>query len=258
MKTIEVNGERLEYFAQGEGVPILLLHGVGAHGGLWTEALKSLGDGYAAHAFSLRGHGGSTCNGSLSVDALTDDLQATVEVLKIAPFHLVGVSLGAAVALRFAATASDAVQSLTVSGIGLEPRKALVDEIYGVREAVHYLKPEDFALQVGEALLAPDAPEERLAQIEQSLMTLTKQRYLQALEALAAAEPKAVAGQIEAPALVLRGELDELVEAGDAEALAEAIGGAECVDIPDAGHLANIDNPDAFAARLRAHIVLTG
>jgi pimeloyl-ACP methyl ester carboxylesterase len=109
---------------------------------------------------------------------------------------------------------------------------------------------------VGEALLAPDAPEERLAHVEQSLLTLTKQRYLQALEALAAADSNAAAGQIKAPALVLRGELDEMVEVADAEALAQALGSAEYAEIPEAGHLANVDNPSAFAARLRAHIDL--
>jgi pimeloyl-ACP methyl ester carboxylesterase len=254
MPTVEVNGEKLTYVTQGDGVPVVLLHGAGAHGGLWQEVLTSLGDGYAAFAFSLRGQGGSSCNGGLSVESLAEDVQAAVTALGIAPYHLVGVSLGAAVALRLAASAPDAVRSLTVSGVGLTPSKALADEIYGVREAVHYLTAEDFARQVGEALLAPDAPAERLAQIEQSLSTLTKQRYLKTLEALAAADLETIAGRIKPPALVMRGDLDEMVEAADAEALAEAIGGSECVEIPNAGHLANIDNPDAFAVRLRANI----
>jgi pimeloyl-ACP methyl ester carboxylesterase len=254
MPTIEVNGETIVYFKQGEGVPLVLLHGEGADGGLWSDMVDFLGKGYAAHAFSLRGHGGSTCNGGLSVDALTGDAKAAVAALGIAPFHLVGVSLGAAVALQFAAAAPDAVRSLTVSGIGLTSSKALADEIYGVREAVHYLTAEDFAQQVGETLLAPDAPEERLARIEQSLLVLTKQRYLQALEALAAVDLKMVASGIKPPVLVLRGELDEMVEAAAAEALAQAVGAAGCVEIPNAGHLANVDNPDVFAARLRTHI----
>lgn len=254
MPTIEVNGEKLAYAVQGEGVPVVLLHGAGAHGGLWTEMLTALGGGFAAHAFSLRGHAESTCNGGLSAEAMAKDVQAAVQALRIVPLHLVGVSLGAAVALHLAATAPNAVRSLTVCGIGLTPSKALADEIYGVREAVHYLKPDDFALQVGEALLAPDAPQDRLAQIKQSLLTLTKQRYLQALEALAAADVKAVVDKIKSPALVMRGEVDGIVDASDAQALAEALGRAKYVEIPDAAHLTNIDNPEAFAAQLRAHI----
>jgi pimeloyl-ACP methyl ester carboxylesterase len=66
-----------------------------------------------------------------------------------------------------------------------------------------------------------------------------------------------VAGRIKSPALVLHGELDELVDVVDAEALAETMGGSECVEVPGAGHLANIDNPEAFAARLRAHLGVT-
>lgn len=253
MPTIEVNGEKLAYVEEGEGVPVVLLHGAGAHAGLSSEMTAALGPGFKIHAFSLRGHGGSTCNGGLSAQGISKDVYAAMQTLGIPPCHLVGVSLGAAAALLLAAEVPEHVRSLTVSGIGLGPSKPLADEIYGVREAVHYLKPDDFALQVGEALLAPDAPRDRLSRIEQSLLTLTKQRYLQALEALAAADVKTAIGKIKSPTLVLHGELDGIIDVAEAEALAQALGAGECVEVPDAAHLADIDNPTAFASQLRAH-----
>jgi pimeloyl-ACP methyl ester carboxylesterase len=256
--TVEVNGERLEYVQQGEGTPVVLLHGIGASADLWSEVLNSLGDAYAVCAINLRGHGGSSCNGELSVNALTGDIKAAADALVLKSFHLVGVSLGAAVAVRLAAMTPDAVRSLIVSGIGLEPSQALADEIYGIREAVHYLAADDFAQQVGEALLVPDAPPERVEALGRSISTLTKQRYLQALEALSAAQVKSVAAQVKAPSLVLRGELDELVVEADAATLAEVLGGAERAEIPDAGHLANVDNPTAFSEKLRSFLDSSG
>ncbi len=252
MPILEVNGERLDYLAQGEGPPLVLLHGVGACADLSTGVLASLTGKYAACAISLRGHGGSSCNGTLSAATLAEDVKATAEALRLTPFHLVGVSLGAAVALRLAAMAPEAVRSLVVSGIGLESSQALADEIYGIREAVHYLAPEAFAQQVAEAMLVPHAPDSQREALRRSISMLTKQRYLQALEAFSAAQRAVVVKQVQAPTLVLRGELDELVSEADADALAKSLGGAARAEIADAGHLADIDNPAGFADKLNA------
>lgn len=252
MAILEVNGERLEYLTHGEGPPVVLLHGVGACAELSTGVLASLAGRHAAYAVSLRGHGGSSCNGTLSAGTLAEDVKAAAEALALVSFHLVGVSLGAAVALRLAAMAPKAVRSLVVSGIGLEPSQALADEIYGIREAVHYLNPDAFARQVAEAMLAPDTPDSRREALGRSISKLTQQRYLQALEACSSARLTVVVKQVQAPALVLRGELDELVSAADADVLAESLGGAARAEIAGAGHLADVDNPAGFADRLNS------
>lgn len=250
MPSLDVNGERIEYLSRGSGEPVVLLHGVGACAQLSGGVLASLARKRAAYAISLRGHGGSSCNGELSARALAQDVMAATQALKLPSFHLVGISLGAAAALHVAAMAPESVRSLAVSGIGLEPGQALADEIYGIREAVHYLAPDAFARQVADAMLAPDSPDSQREALRRSIAELTKQRYLQALEALSAARPSAVAEQVRAPVLTLRGELDELVSKTDADALAKALGGAARAEIADAGHLADIDNPAGFSDRL--------
>jgi len=58
-----------------------------------------------------------------------------------------------------------------------------------------------------------------------------------------------VVKQVKAPILVLRGELDELVSKENADALALSLGAARA-EIAGAGHLANIDNPAAFADKV--------
>ena len=251
MPNIEVNGEHIEYVVQGTGAPAVLLHGAGADAGSWDEMLAALGGNHAVHAFNLRAHGGSSCNGDLSVAAIASDIAAAVEKLALEKFHLVGISLGGAAAIHLAAAAPGRVQTLAVAGVGIGSGQALADEIYGVREMVHYLVPDDFGLQVAEALLVPDASPERVAALSASIGVLTKQRYLRALEALAGAGLAGVAGRVSVPTLVLHGELDEMAPADEADALAGAIDGAARADIPDAGHLACIDNPSGFAAALK-------
>ena len=254
MSTVEVNGEKINYVEHGSGPVLVLLHGIGADAGLWSGVIDALGGEYAVRAFNLRGHGGSSCNGELSVAALADDIAAATAALGLQAFHLAGVSLGGAVAVRLAAKAPTRVRSLVVSGVGLNPGKALADEIYGVREAVHYLVPEDFSQQVSEALLVPDAPAESVEAVGRAIGAITKQRYLKSLEALAAAALGEVAAAVKAPTLVLHGKLDEMVTAADADALAGAIGGAKRAELAAAGHLANIDDPAGFASALKGFL----
>ena len=153
MPTVEVNGEKLNFVQKGAGPAMVLLHGIGARADLWADVIDNLSDRYTMVAFDLRGHGESTCNQELSVAAMASDMLQATEKLQLSSFHLVGVSLGGAVAVRLAAMYPERVQSLVVSGIGLNIEKVLADEIYGIREAVHYLAPADFAAQVSQALL---------------------------------------------------------------------------------------------------------
>lgn len=254
MSTVEVNGESLNYVEQGSGRSLVLLHGIGSDAGLWSGVIDGLGGGYGVRAFNLRGHGGSSCHGDLYVAAMADDIAAATTALGIEAFHLVGVSLGGAVAVHLAAKHPARVRSLVVGGVGLNPSKALADEIYGVREMVHYLVPDDFALQVSEALLVPDASPESIEAVGRAIGAITKQRYLKSLEALAAAGLADVAGAVKAPTLVLHGALDEMVAASDADALAAAIAGAKRAELDNGGHLANVDDADGFVSALNEFI----
>ena len=247
--TVEVNGEKLNFVQKGAGPAMVLLHGIGARADLWVDVIDKLSDRYTMVAFDLRGHGESTCNQELSVAAMASDMLQATKKLQLSSFHLVGVSL-AARACELAAMNLEPVQSLVVSGIGLNIEKVLADEIYGIREAVHYFSPADFAEQVSQALLNPDASAELAGALGSSIQSLTKQRYLKALEALAAADLGTAAPQVKSPVLVLHGELDDFISTAAADALALAAGGGGVRRCPDAGDLANIDNPAAFSTAL--------
>lgn len=258
MPTIEANGETLSYTRsgpqKGEGPVIVLLHGVGANADLWAESVAQLSREYTLLAFDLRGHGGSTCNGDLTIPDMAQDIAGALEALGIDRFHLVGVSLGAEVAIHVAVSARDAVASLAVSGIGLVPDQALEDEVYGIQEAVHYLADEDFAEQIGEALLIPDAPQVGIEGLRGGIGTLGKRYYLAVLKAMVVSDLSDIAGSVTVPVLVLHGTLEELVPLEQARALADAISDASLREIEDAGHLANLDNPTAFGAALAAFL----
>jgi len=250
MPTIDANREILFYSVSGEGPALILLHAVGAKGDLWADAIKILQDRFTVYVFDLRGHGVSSLNGPMTADDMVRDLDSVIGALNLGPCHLVGSSLGASVAVKLAATRPEIVKSLFVSGIGLAPDPVLTDEIYGIREAVHYLADEDFAYQIAEALLIPDAPQPSIDGLRDGILAQTKQNYLIALEAMQAADLTEFASKVSAPTFVLHGTMDELVPLEQAEALANALPEGSINPLGDAGQIAYLDNPTGFGAAL--------
>jgi 3-oxoadipate enol-lactonase len=185
---------------------------------------------------------------------MAQDITGALEALGLDRFHLVGVSLGGDVAVHMAASAGDAVASLVLCGVGLTPDQALEDEVYGIQEAVHYLADEDFAEQIGEALLIPDAPQAGIDNLRSGIAALGKRHYLDALKAMVISDLSGVSLRVSAPTLVLHGDLEELVPLEQARALAEALPNGALQRIKDAGHIAYLDNPKAFAESLGAFL----
>jgi 3-oxoadipate enol-lactonase len=78
--------------------------------------------------------------------------------------------------------------------------------------------------------------------------------YAGCCEALSAWEPGAALGTITAPTLVLAGSEDPATPPAQAEAIRDAIPGARLHVLPGAGHLANLEQPEAFNRLLLDHL----
>jgi pimeloyl-ACP methyl ester carboxylesterase len=121
MPYVEVNDIRMYYEEQGQGDPLVLLHG--GTGGLdfrrssWTALLPALAERYRAICIEHRGHGRTTNPAAyLSYDQMAGDLGAFIERLALAPAHVAGVSDGGITALRLAMVRPALVRSLVCVG----------------------------------------------------------------------------------------------------------------------------------------------
>ncbi|WP_425860821.1 alpha/beta fold hydrolase [Arthrobacter sp. TWP1-1] len=125
-RTIEVNGRQVRYRDEGEGVPVVLVHGIGRSLEDWIEQHELLADkGLRVLSVDLAGYGESEPLGeAYSLPELARFLEAFLDAVGVTePAHLVGNSLGGAVAMQLAARSPERVRSLVLAnsaGFGRE------------------------------------------------------------------------------------------------------------------------------------------
>ena len=130
---VEAAGWRLNYQRAGgnEAAPIVLVHGFGGDLNTWLFNQPDLAETHTVYALDLPGHGRSGKDvGAGDLAALSGVLGAFLDALGIARAHLVGHSLGAAVALDLALGRPEAAASLTLiapAGLGPEIDGAYID-----------------------------------------------------------------------------------------------------------------------------------
>ena len=107
-----------DWLAPGEGTPIVLVHGFGADLNGWRPLVRHFAPGRPALALDLPGHGKSASLDAPDLDSLAAALDAALAEEGIDAAHLVGHSLGAAVAVAFAALHPKSARSLTLLAPG--------------------------------------------------------------------------------------------------------------------------------------------
>jgi pyruvate dehydrogenase E2 component (dihydrolipoamide acetyltransferase) len=124
-RELDAGGRRLRYLelGAGEDVPVLLLHGFGADLNSWMFTQPALAESRRTIALDLPGHGGSTKDvGAGGADAMADAVEGALSALGLERVHLIGHSLGGAIAAMLAARRPDRTATLTlIAAAGLGP-----------------------------------------------------------------------------------------------------------------------------------------
>jgi pimeloyl-ACP methyl ester carboxylesterase len=247
----------LECPRQGSGDPVLLLPGFGTDVSIFARQAAALAQAYQVVGVNPRGVGGSDAPGS---DALTPS-QAAADAAAVAqaPAHVVGTSLGAAVALELALAHPERVRSLAL----LAPLVRVDARLLAVTEAWCRLAAEASAQALAAALLpwffapaslADARARERLTRgLAASVARVPAPVLARAAAGLRDYRlPRAAAARVGVPVLVVVGGADLLTPGG--EEIAAAIPGARCVVVPDAGHAVAIEAHEAVDAALLEHL----
>ena len=261
--------------ANADAEPALYVHGLGGASTNFTDLADLLSPWLDGHAIDLPGfgHSGPPPRGDYSIAAHTRVVIAYLEQSGRGPVHLVGNSMGGAVSIQVAARRPDLVRTLTLISPAvpdLRPKKGsdalmpllLVPGLGNrVLTRLEQIPPERRVRAVIEMCFAhPEAvPANRLAEAVEELRA--RREYAWAGEALLRSLRGLVRSylavgtrsawyamsQIQAPAVVIWGQLDRLVDVANAPRVARTLPDATLLVLPDIGHTAQLEDPTSTA-----------
>jgi 3-oxoadipate enol-lactonase len=121
MPKLQMEEIALYYEVNGQGEPVLFIHGLGSSTRDWELQVPVFAERYRVVTFDVRGHGQSDKpRGPYSVSRFARDAAALIQALDIAPAHIVGISMGGMIAFQLAVDAPDLVRSLVIVNAGPE------------------------------------------------------------------------------------------------------------------------------------------
>jgi pimeloyl-ACP methyl ester carboxylesterase len=241
--------------------PVVLLHAGVADRRMWDPIWSALVDRDVVR-MDLRGFGESTRRprGPLSH---VDDVIDTFGEVGIDRAHLVGASMGAAVAVEVALTRPQQVASLLLSPPGGSLFAGVTPELRAFIEAENSALARRNLDDAVEANLTwwVDGPHRDAHDVDPTIRNLVRQMQRRAFEVTAGwddieereLDPAALdrLGEIRVPTLVLVGSLDLETVQEAARRVADGIPGARLVRWPDTAHLPSMERPDDFLVLLR-------
>ncbi len=248
-----VLGATLYYDLSGRGYPLILLHAGIADNRMWDPQFDAFTAHYRTLRYDLRGHGQSPPAPVTYSHA--QDLMDLMDYLEIEQAHILGISMGARVAINFALARPERVGALVLASAappGFEhggPPKYYA-------ELVEAFKAEDFvAAAEFEVRIWVDGPRRRPEELDPELRDAVRDMDIRNLkyDATGVGEEAPVfppalerLEQIVAPTLVMFGELDQPFILAGSELLAKRIPAARLVSVPGAGHLLSLEQPEVF------------
>lgn len=257
-REITLGARTISVTEAGDGAPIVLLHAFPLSARMWHAQLARLPPGWRAIAPDFRGLGRSP-RGEAPARHVGDhaaDVLGLVDALGLPPAVVAGVSMGGYVAFEIWRQRPESVRALVLADTRAE---ADTDEARGKRVAMQERALREGTAAVIDAMLpgllgeTTQVGDPHLArEVRDWALESEPAGVADALEALKTRpDSRATLGTITCPTLVVVGEEDTLTPPAAARVIADGIAGARYAPIARAGHLANVEQPEAFDAVLR-------
>lgn len=245
----------INFEISGEGMPLVLVHGVGANLGSWDDVSADLEDSFKIIRPDLRGHGRSLpINGPYSVERFATDIIAVMDTAGVERAHLVGFSLGGLIAQKLATDYADRFDRIVilsaVAGRTDEERAKVVARLNLIRDggmdaitgaASDRWFTEEFARR------HPEVIANRIAELK----SVHLESYLEAYRVFGTTELVDTLHRIDRPVLIMTGEFDQGSNTRMARDMCELIPGSELIILPGLKHSVLVEASDVVAGHVR-------
>jgi pimeloyl-ACP methyl ester carboxylesterase len=248
---------------RGDGEPLALIHGVGANRRVWHRVIEGLASDARVIAIDIPGFGDSPPPGpGFAMDEVANRVAAALLARTGGPFHLIGHSLGGAVALKLASSHASGVRSLVlVAPAGFAPRSPALARTLGFASAGFLAARRVVGPPLSESPMARRAllwgavaDGGRLPANDARLMIAASgqaTRIRQAIETVVALDLRSILEELAVPVGLLWGERDRVVPVATARQLLAVRPEAPVEVIAGAGHVPQLERPDEFSAALQ-------
>ena len=252
-RTVQVGDISVAVQEYGDGEPLLIVNGTSQSLGFWAESAQVWASRFRVITYDLRGMGGTgRGEGEISVASLAADARGLLDALEVQRAHVLGYSLGSAIAQELALAAPDKVASLVllctwgrtdgfqravITGLAHPWRTGDMEAALGalgIAFSPQLLDSPEFGALVEQLLpLFPQTPQQIATTVEQWDADLAHDT----LDRL---------GDISAPTLVLAGEQDLLTPVWQGQQVAERIPGAryELFTGPGSSHALGVERAE--------------
>lgn len=253
---IEVGDATIRYVATGRGYPIVFIHGWAQQLEIWDNQAAAFSRDYRVIRYDARGFGGSTGHADATADP--DDLRLLLDSLGVQRAHIVGLSRGSGIALRFAVLFPERVMGLVLYGQGPlpgftpMPRLGLVATFREIatKYGLDSLGKHIAGTEIG--WMPPERPD-----LRDSLLT-----WWAAYKGRDLFDPRPESGRtrrvtmddvngIRAPTLLVHGDHEMPLFQSVADTLLTRLPRARKVVIVNGGHGAHFAQPESFNRELR-------
>lgn len=240
----------LRYETEGDGPPVVFIHGLGATSNVWHAQRMVLSKYFRVIVYDRSGCGRSPrSSDGYSIDAWADELAGLLDHLEVSAAVVVGHSLGSMIAQRFAAKYSARTRALVLAGgeavLSVQGRDILAQRAEMIQASGLVSAVEPWLAGVLSA--ATRAANPALAGLLRAMfLAYDDVTYAQQCLALRDGDVTGDLARIDCPTMLLVGDQDSVTPLSWQQGIAAGISDSRIRIIPDTAHMTMLESPTAF------------
>jgi 3-oxoadipate enol-lactonase len=261
---VTTNGLRINYTFDGPAnAPVVTLsNSLASNLSMWDPQISALATRYRVLRYDTRGHGQTGApRGPYSLDEITEDMRALLQVLGIQKTHFVGLSMGGMIGQMLGIKHPQLLQSLvlcdTMSRVPPDAKPLWEERIHTAET-----RGMDATVEptIGRWFTAPfrESHPDVIEKVRTMIRTTPPQGYAGCCHAIAGLNLTERLPEITLPTLIIVGEDDPGTPVAASRVIQERIKGSELVILKSAAHLSNMEQPEAFNQALTPFLAKCG